>query len=69
MLETGPDMPSHDFLHYVTEFEGFPAALRRLQVGEDESAIAAGIEFMLEGLHLNRRLNRDRVGGRYRYRG
>ena len=67
-LETGADIPSRDYLHYVTEFEGFSEALRRLQVGEEESAIASGIEFILEGLHLNRRLNRDRIEGRYRYR-
>ena len=62
-------MPSRDFLRYVTEFERFPDALRRLQVGEDENAITVGIEFILEWLHLNRRVNHDRMEGRYRYRG
>jgi magnesium chelatase subunit I len=30
--------------------------------------IASAVEFVLEGLHLNRRLNKDRAEGRARYR-
>ena len=30
---------------------------------------ASAIEFVLEGLHLNKRLNKDRVAGRALYRG
>jgi hypothetical protein len=29
---------------------------------------AAAVEFVLEGLHLSRRLNRERVGGSFAYR-
>ena len=38
---------------------GFPGACE-LQV--------SGAEFILEGLHLNRKLNKDRTGGGTRYR-
>jgi magnesium chelatase subunit I len=30
---------------------------------------AAAVEFVLEGLHLNKRLNKDAVSGQARYRG
>ena len=67
-LETGDDIPSRQYVQRLKGVDGFSAALRRLGVGEEASVIAAGMEFILEGLHLNRRLNRDRVEGRYRYR-
>jgi magnesium chelatase subunit I len=31
--------------------------------------VAAAVEFVLEGLHLNKRLNKDKIAGRARYRG
>ena len=40
-----------------------------MQVGEDPADLAAAVEFVLEGLHLNKRLNKDQVGARIQYRG
>ena len=39
--------------------------------GGDESpaAVAAAVEFVLEGLHLSKRLNKDTSGARATYRG
>ena len=44
------------------------SAVGRLGVGESPAAVASGVEFLLEGLHLHRRLNKDRAatGGLYR---
>ena len=68
-LDTGADMPSGEYVAALNQFEGFEDGLARLQPGEDAAAIASSMEFVLEGLHLNRRLNRDKVeGGGYRYR-
>ena len=39
-----------------------------LGVGESPAACASGIEFVLEGLHLTKRLNKDALGGRATYR-
>jgi len=38
--------------------------------GGDESpaAVASAVEFILEGLHLSKRLNKDAVGARATYR-
>ena len=43
--------------------------LRRIEPSDAPAAIASAIEFALEGLHLNRRLNRDRAGDHYLYKG
>ncbi|HEX6654746.1 MAG TPA: magnesium chelatase, partial [Candidatus Limnocylindria bacterium] len=42
-------------------------AVGRLDVGESPAGVASGVEFVLEGLHLNRRLNKERRGGGIRY--
>ena len=39
----------------------------RLDAGESPAGIASAAEIVLEGLHLNRRLNKERRGGRIRY--
>jgi magnesium chelatase subunit I len=43
------------------------AAIGRLDAGESPAGIASAAEFVLEGLHLNRRLNKERRGGGIRY--
>ena len=67
-IEAGPNIRSRNYTKSLKAASGFTEALRKLQVGEEDAAIASGIEFILEGLHLNRRLNRDRVEGGFRYR-
>jgi magnesium chelatase subunit I len=42
-------------------------AIGRLDTGESPAGIASATEFVLEGLHLNRRLNKERRGGGIRY--
>jgi magnesium chelatase subunit I len=39
-------------------------------IGDDESPgmVAAAVEFLLEGLHLSKRLNKDSAGTRSTYR-
>ena len=36
---------------------------------ETPAAVAAALEFVLEGLHLSKRLNKEATGGRATYRG
>ena len=43
------------------------AAIGRLDAGESPAGIASATEFVLEGLHLNRRLNKERRAGGVRY--
>ncbi|MBI2871598.1 MAG: magnesium chelatase [Chloroflexi bacterium] len=68
-METGEDMTSTEYVKSVARLEGISQAARRLGAGESAELVASAVEFVLEGLHLNRRLNRDRVEGGYRYKG
>ena len=52
----------------LQELGSLPEAVKRLGADELPEAIASAVEFVLEGLHLNRRLNRDRVDKGFRYR-
>ena len=69
VVETGGDRPSSEYVTLLAEMEGFDEPLRRLGVDNTHGLIASGMEFILEGLHLKRRLNKERTGGRYRYHG
>ena len=68
VAETGADLPSKNYVDALGRLDGFGDALGTLDVGKDSARIASAMELVLEGLHLNRRLNRDRVEGGYRYR-
>jgi len=43
--------------------------LADLEVGETPAGVASAVEFVLEGLHLSKRLNKEAVGGKAAYRG
>jgi magnesium chelatase subunit I len=60
--------PSPDYVKLSKDTEGLPAAIEKLGV-KGNPQTAAAVEFVLEGLHLNKRLNKDKVAGRYQYRG
>ncbi len=68
VIRTGEAVPSRDYVRWMRETPGMPAAVGRLGVGESPAAVASAVEFLLEGLHLHRRLNKDRAatGGLYR---
>jgi magnesium chelatase subunit I len=48
---------------------GLRAAVARVTSDESPAALAAAVEFVLEGLHLSKRLNKDASGTRVTYRG
>ena len=68
-VEISEDMPSGVYARVVNDVEGLREALQPFDVGEDPALTASAVEFLLEGLHLNKRLNKDAVGGRIQYRG
>jgi len=68
-VEVGESVPSADYPALLQNVTGLREALQPLQVGEDPADLAAAVEFLLEGLHLNKRLNKDQVGARVQYRG
>jgi magnesium chelatase subunit I len=69
VIQTGDRVPLADYLRRLEEAPGLAEAVRRLGANGSPAATASAIEFVLEGLHLNRRLNKDRAGeGAARYR-
>jgi magnesium chelatase subunit I len=68
-VEVSDLQPSKEYVKLVKQVEGLDRAVAKLEPGENLAVIASAVEFVLEGLHLNKRLNKDRVGGRTQYRG
>lgn len=67
MVEVGADVRSGAYANAFAALDDPAGLLRPLGGGDGAAAVASAVEFALEGLHLNRRLNRDVVAGRYRY--
>ena len=67
-VETGEMTPVATYVRLARETPGLEAVIKPLGAHTSSAATASAIEFVLEGLHLNRRLNKDRVGGGARYR-
>src|SRR5437773_10898375 len=65
--EVGEYVPSSAHEKLVSEIAELRRVIGRLDVGESPASLASGVEFVLEGLHLNRRLNKERRGGAVRY--
>ena len=67
IVETGSDIPSAQYAHAYANIGEAAGLIKRIEQSEEPAAVASAIEFVLEGLHLNRRLNCDRAGGQYIY--
>ncbi|MFC7596037.1 sigma 54-interacting transcriptional regulator [Terrabacter sp. GCM10028922] len=69
VVETGDLVPGSDLLAQVGPVSGLSKVLDRLGHGDDATPgqVAAAIEFVLEGLHLTRRIDKDTVAGRTVY--
>ena len=69
MLKTPPnDLPSSEYSEGVDQITGLRAAVEKLGCSGSPARVASGIEFVLEGLHLSNRLNKDVENGRVLYR-
>jgi len=61
-------MASEDYLKQLAQMPALRAAAARLGSTEP-AAVASAVEFVLEGLHLSKKLNKDVQPGQARYRG
>ncbi len=68
-VEVGDMMPSANYEKLSKEVEGLSGHVKKLDANPSAAVTASIIEFILEGLHLNKRLNKDRVGPTVSYRG
>jgi len=69
VAHTGDDMPAKDYLELLASVPSLEAPTRRIAgdtAGSGE--MAAALEFLLEGMHLTKRLNKDASGARALYR-
>ncbi len=60
-------MPSDEYVKQAGQVRPLQAAVKKLGA-RDPATTASALEFLLEGLHLNRKLNKDVQAGRQRYR-
>jgi magnesium chelatase subunit I len=67
-VEVSDQMRAEEYLEGVGTIPGLRDAVRALGGVESPGFIAAATEFLLEGLHLHQKLNKDREGGRHTYR-
>jgi magnesium chelatase subunit I len=68
-VDVGDTQPSLEYMRQAAEVAGFTPAIKKLGGQGNPAQIASAIEFVLEGLHLSRKLNKDRTAGHSRYRG
>ena len=74
VMETGDGIPSREYVQWMREIPGLDDAVRRLGALNDVRApaeapvVASAVEFLLEGLHLQRRINKERTGSGTTYR-
>jgi len=66
-IEVSDSMPAAEYARQIGEVAPLQAAARKLGAS-DAASIAAAVEFILEGLHLSRKLNKDVQAGHFRYR-
>ena len=70
-IEASDSMSSLEYMQQAAEVSGLTDAVRKLNAQGNPATVASAMEFVLEGLHLNRKLNKDRTAGtvgRFRYR-
>ena len=74
VINAGDDIPSDTYLQWLKDIPAFTPVLESIGLTQDDlqnpSVVASGIEFILEGLHLSKLLNKEAVGdsGVYRAR-
>ena len=61
--ETGSDLPAAGYPVLVKKIDGLAQAVKKLTNDKRPEVVASAVEFILEGLHLSRKLNCDRSGG------
>ena len=70
IVDAGEDVASPSYAALLDEIPALPDRPRRRPTADESPAAVAGaVEFILEGLHLSKRLNKEAVAGRAVYQG
>ncbi|MBI4283971.1 MAG: magnesium chelatase, partial [Chloroflexi bacterium] len=67
-VEVSDTMSAKSYTRNVKEMVGLAEMLKVVGSSERPEAVAAAVEFILEGLHVNKRLNKSKVEGKTVYR-
>ncbi len=67
-VETSENLPASKYVEIAEALGGLGKALEKLKLKSSPAETASALEFILEGLHINRKLNKDRLQGRTYYR-
>ena len=65
----GESVPAADYVSIIQRIDGLDEVVTKIANSSNPSVRASAAEFILEGLHINQLLNKDRVSGRTTYRG
>jgi len=70
LVNAGEDVSSVDYVALLGDIPALAPHITALTGGDTTpEVVASAVEFVLEGLHLSKRLNKDAVGARAQYRG
>jgi magnesium chelatase subunit I len=69
VIHAGDDLPVTSYTDILAELPAIKAPVLALADSETPGAVASAIEFILEGLHLTKRLNKEAAGAKATYRG
>jgi hypothetical protein len=67
-IESSASMPAEKYPEQVGHLSSIRSLAERFDESNNAPAMAAAIEFILEGLHLKGRLQKERVDGKDVYR-
>ncbi|MGH9302659.1 MAG: magnesium chelatase, partial [Acidimicrobiales bacterium] len=69
VIHSGDDVSSSEYVEALAKMPALAGPVMALAASETPGAVASATEFVLEGLHLSKRLNKEAAGGRATYRG
>src|SRR5881628_1219322 len=67
-MHVSPTLSSQEYVKQALQIPGMKGAVAKVGATGNPAAIAAAVEFVLEGLHLNRKLNKERGETRSTFR-
>jgi magnesium chelatase subunit I len=68
-MEVSDQMKVANYENLAKEVPALWEAAAKVAQSKDSAVLASAAELVMEGLHLNRKLNKDRIPGRAQYRG
>jgi len=69
VVHAGDDLPLSSYSELLAQVPALEAPALAVAGGETPGAVASAVEFVLEGLHLTKRLNKEAAGAKATYRG